>query len=504
MKYILAHDMGTSGDKATLFTTDGVLYKSVVASYSCSYGKENQVEQNPEEWYAAVCSASRELLKDEDPSDILGIGFSGQMMGAVLLGKKGELLRPAIIWADQRAVRETEWIRQQIGEERFYQITGNRNNPTNSIAKLLWVKRHEELPIEKMLSCKDYLIYRLTGQMGMDYSDASGTGAFDIRAFQWSEEIISCLGIEKSILPELQASVELAGKVTASAARDCGLLEGTPVYRGCGDGAAATVGAGMEKDGDCYCCLGSSAWVACKDKEALLDKEKRTFNLAGIEKGSVFPIGTMQAAGVSYNWMRDQLCLAEKQTLTDGESIYSCINGEMARIPAGANGVMYLPYLTGERSPWWNDALQGAFLGLRAESTHGDMLRAVMEGISMNLNLIFQVLRQRHDFTEIRVMGGCAKEPLWRQMLADMFGVPVWKTNYLEEACSMGAAVAAGIGAGIYQDVTAIRQFLKTDGICEPDWEKHAIYQKQTEQFREVSECLSQFYRNSAEKESLS
>ena len=217
-QYILAHDLGTSGDKATLFTTDGYLEKSVIASYPTRYQAENHVEQEPEDWYEAVCRSTRELLTGIDPAAVIGISFSGHMMGAVLLGRDGQVLRPALIWADQRAVEQRDAISAQVGDEQFYRITGTRNNPTTGLAKLLWVCENEHLRPAKLINCKDYIAYRLTGELGTDYSDASGTGAFDLNQFDWSDEILEAMGLSRAVMPELQASVDLVGTVTAEAA----------------------------------------------------------------------------------------------------------------------------------------------------------------------------------------------------------------------------------------------------------------------------------------------
>ena len=271
MQYLLAHDLGTSGDKASLFTVDGTLVKSVVASYPCSYGSGNCVEQNPEAWYAAVCRTTQSLASLVDPARIAGVSFSGHMMGAVLLDGSGALLRPAIIWADQRAVSEQALLSQRVGDRRLYEITGNRNNPTNSICKIMWSMAHDGLDgrLAKALNCKDYLVYRLTGYLGTDYSDASGTGAFDLNTFTWSQEILEAAGVPMSVMPERHASTDLAGQITAQAARDTGLPEGTPVFCGCGDGTAASVGTGISKVGQAYMCLGTSAWISYLDDAPL-------------------------------------------------------------------------------------------------------------------------------------------------------------------------------------------------------------------------------------------
>lgn len=497
MQYLLAHDLGTSGDKASLFTVDGTLVKSVVAGYPCSYGIGNCVEQHPDLWYAAVCRTTQSLASLVDPAQIVGVSFSGHMMGAVLLDDSGALLRPAIIWADQRAVSERALLSQRVGDWRLYEITGNRNNPTNSICKIMWSMANDGLKdrLAKALNCKDYLIYRLTGCLGTDYSDASGTGVFDLNTFTWSQEILEAAGVPMSVMPELHASTDLAGHIMAQASQDTGLLEGTPVFCGCGDGIAASVGTGISKVGQAYMCLGTSAWLSYLDDAPLLDPQQRTFNLAGITKGLYYPIGAMQAAGASYNWMRGQLCLQEAaEAKAKNSSIYDEINRQIAQIPPGANGVLFLPYLMGERSPWWDVHAKGAFLGLGPESTHSEMLRAVMEGVCLNLGLIMEVFREKHDFSALRIIGGAAKEPLWRQMLADVLRVRVEKLSLLEEGCSLGAAIVAGIGAGVFCDVTAIDKFLHIDSVSEPDAAQVEQYAQVLPHFQDAYERLKGFY----------
>ena len=497
MQYILAHDLGTSGDKATLFSVEGKLIASVVEGYPCKYSNSNWAEQNPEDWYAAVCKSTKKLIEAIDPAEIVGISFSGHMMGSVLLDGKGELLRSAIIWADQRATEQVQKLSDVVGDENFYKITGNRNNPTNSICKIMWSMEHDGVAgkIGKSVNCKDYIIYRLTGHLGTDYSDASGTGAFDINSFTWSEEVLKAAGVPLEVMPECRASTDLAGKITEETAKLTGLLPGTPVFCGCGDGTAASVGTGIAEVGQAYLSLGTSAWISYLDDSPCLDEQQRTFNLAGMEKHRVYPLGSMQAAGSSYSWMRDQLCRAEKLDAERlGTDVYRQINDQIAGVPAGAGGVLYMPYLMGERSPWWDADIQGAFLGLKQETTHAQMLRAVMEGVSMNLALILNVFRGKRQFDSLRIIGGGAKDLVWRQMLADVLGVRIEKLNLLEEGCSLGAAMAAGIGAGVYKDASAIEKFLQVDHVCEPDPERTAQYAKLTDRLADAYERLKGFY----------
>lgn len=497
MQYLMAHDLGTSGDKATLFTTDGALAASVVESYPCRYSNGNWAEQDPEDWYAAVCRSTRALLEQVPDAEILGVSFSGHMMGAVLLGSGGAPLRSAIIWADQRATEQQKLLSERVGDQRFYEITGSRNNPTNSICKILWSMEHDGLggKLQKAVNCKDYIVFRLTGALGTDYSDASGTGAFDLHTFNWSGEILEAAGVPESVMPEVHASTDLAGRITETAARETGLKAGTPVFCGCGDGTAASVGTGISRVGEGYISLGTSAWISYLDDAPLLDAQQRTFNLAGVEKGRVYPLGTMQAAGSSYNWMRDELCGLEKQRAGEkGTSVYQEINSQIAQVPVGAGGVLFLPYLMGERSPWWDAGARGAFLGLRQETTHDELLRAVMEGISMNLGLILQVFREKHPFRSLRIIGGGAKEPVWRQILADVLNARIEKLNLLEEGCSLGAVMAAGIGSGVLSGLSDIDRFLQVDDVSEPNPEHVARYGELLPRFADAYLRLRGFY----------
>lgn len=496
MQYILAHDLGTSGDKATLFSTDGTLVASVVESYPCHYYNNNWAEQDPAHWYAAVCRATKALTAQVNPADIVGVSFSGHMMGAVFLGGKGEILRSAIIWADQRATVEQQRLTERVGDDRFYAITGNRNNPTNSICKVMWSLNHDDLGdrLEKVVNCKDFIVYQLTGNLGTDYSDASGTGAFDLNTFTWSDELLEAAGVPRSVMPDLHASTDLAGRVTARAAAETGLLEGTPVYCGCGDGTAASVGTGVSKLGQGYLSLGTSAWISYRDEKPLLDPQQRTFNLAGMERGDVYPLGSMQAAGSSYSWMRDQLCGAEAMAARQkGGTVYDEINPQIAQVPVGANGVLFLPYLMGERSPWWDANARGAFLGLKQETVHADLLRAVMEGVAMNLALILRVFREKHPFDTLRIIGAAAREPIWRQILADVLDTRIEQLNLLEEGCSLGAVMAGGIGAGVLPGTDAIDRFLRVEQVTEPNREHAQQYAALLPRFADAYERLRGF-----------
>lgn len=482
VKYLLAHDLGTSGNKATLFTTEGTLVKSIVYSYNTNYFNSNWAEQDPEDWWKAVCSTTSEILKDIDKSLVAAVSFSGQMMGCLCVDRNGNPLKSSIIWADQRAVKEADSIREKIGEERFYKITGHRISPSYGLQKLLWIKNNQPeiyANTYKMLNSKDYIIFKLTGKFVTDYSDATGTCILDLNTYRWSEELICITGIEGDKLPELRKSTDVIGGVSEQAAVLSGLAVGTPVVCGGGDGVCATVGAGCIKEGSAYSIVGSSSWISMTSEKPIYDDRMRTFNWAHIVPGYVAPCGTMQAAGVSYSWLKNQICTSETREAEEkGISPYEIINREIEKSPSGANGLLFLPYLLGERSPRWNPNARGAFIGLTIEHKREDILRSVLEGVTLNLNVILDVFKQHTDIKQLIVIGGGAKGKVWRQIMADVYNLRILKPNYLEEATSMGAAVTGGVGVGVFKDFEVINKFIEIDAVQDPIEENSKKYRQ--------------------------
>lgn len=481
-KYLIAHDLGTSGNKATLFSTSGKLIKSITYSYNTRFFNGNWAEQNPEDWWKAVCVTNKQLLEGIDKKQVEGLAFSGQMMGCVCVDKNGQLLRDAIIWADQRSVKEENILRSKIDEKEFYEIVGHKISASYSIEKLMWIRNNEPdifKDIYKMLNPKDYIIYRLTGSFLTDYSDASGTNAFDIVNLKWSERILESAEIDLKLLPEAYPSTHVAGTISSTIADECGLAPGTKVVIGGGDGVCAAVGAGSVVENSSYNYLGSSSWVAYTSKEPVFDPELRTFNWVHIIPGFYAPTGTMQSAGNSLSFMKNTISdglgmIADRGNL----DVYDLINDHIASSTLGANGLLYLPYLLGERSPRWNPNARGAFIGLKMEHTKADMLRATVEGILMNLDIILQVFKKEANIETINIIGGMAKGEPIRQILSDIYGLKVNKLNYLEEATSMGAAVTAGVGVGVFKDFNEIKNFIKIDEQILPNMDNHRAYEK--------------------------
>ncbi len=473
MQYILAHDLGTSGNKATLFTAEGKLVRSVTAPYGTRYFHTNWAEQDPEDWWKAVCSSTQALVAGVDTGAIACICFSGQMMGCLCVDREGRPLRPAILYSDQRAVAETAALVERIDPRELYRITGHRPSASYSAEKLMWVKAHEPevyAGTAKMLHAKDWLNFRLTGVMATEPSDASGTNALDLDALRWSDRLVDISGIDGEKLPEIRRSTDVLGPLTREAAEALGLPAGIPVVAGGGDGVCAGVGVGSVRPGSTYAYFGSSAWIATTTDRPIYDSGMRTFTWAHAVPGLVHPCGTMQTAGSAYAWLRNQLCTGETaEAARTGASAYDLINAQIETSPPGARGLLFLPHLLGERSPRWNPEAKGALIGLTLEHTRADVLRAVMEGITLNLGTVLEIFRAQEPVREMIVIGGGAKGEIWRRIMADVFQADILRPDLLEEATSMGAAIIGGVGCGVFKSFDVASKFISITDRASPD-----------------------------------
>ena len=477
-KFLLAHDLGTSGNKATLFSEAGELVASKVAAYNTNYFNNNWAEQNPNDWWEAVCTSTQELLSAAGVAakDVAAVSLSGQMMGCTCVDEKGAALRPSMIYCDSRSTAQAEALLEKISLADAYQICGHRLAPVYSLEKLMWVRDNESetfAKTHKVLCAKDYINYHLTGKFATDYSDASGMNAFDLNTQDWSDTLLDIAGIDKALFPTPYDSTHILGGLTSAAAKATGLAEGTPVALGGGDGSCAGVGVGCIAPGTSYNYLGSSSWVALTVEKPIVDPQMRTMNWAHVVPGYLHPSGSVQTAGSAYSWLKNEICLTESQG--DGNA-YEAINALIEKSPPGANGLFFLPYLLGERSPRWNPNARGAFVGLTLASKRADIARAVMEGVTYNLGIIVDIFRQHVPIEKMTVIGGGAKGQVWLQMMADIYDVEVQRPNFLEEATSMGAAVVGGVGAGVFEDFSVIDRFIKIEETVQPNAENQKAY----------------------------
>ncbi|MEY8508728.1 xylulokinase [Lachnospiraceae bacterium 42-17] len=492
-KYLLAHDIGTSGNKATLFSTEGDLIKSKTVSYEAHYFHDTWVEQEAEDWWEAVCRSSKELICDAgiEAKEIAAVSFSGQMMGCLCVDKEGRPLRPSIIWADSRAQKQVQQIEKKISQKDYYHISGHRNTASYGIQKLMWIRDNEPETYKKtykVFNAKDYIVFKLTGNFYTEPSDANSFGCFDLKEFKWSDRILDCTGINGEKLPEIVPSTYIAGTVTRKAAAKTGLAEGTPVVMGGGDGVVANIGCGSIAPGKTYCCMGTSAWITTTAKQPIFDEEMRTVTWAHVIPGLYAPNGTMQYAGGSFSWVKNTICSMESEMAKMMEaSPYDYMNQQVAKSAIGAGGVIFLPYMLGERAPRWNPYAKGAWLGMKPENTRGDLLRSVLEGITMNLCICLDILRTKTKIEEITVVGGGARSEVWQQIMADVYDAKIKVPRLLEEGGAMGAAVIGGVGAGIYRDFSAIEHFIRIDKVQIPDRDS-------VEKYKRIKDIFDKYY----------
>ncbi len=496
---ILAHDLGTTGNKVNLFSQNGKLVGSYFFQYATTYPNPEWAEQDPAVWKRAVLEGTKALLDHTgvDAGRIAAISFSGHMQGALPVDSSGKPLRSAIIWADQRSKAEAARLEHVLGAEEIYKLTGNRISPAYTAAKIAWIKNNQPdiySKTYKILQPKDFGALVLSGECATDFSDASLTQLLDVNRREWATPIFGALDIDVKKMPQLHPADAVIGKVTDAAAEASGLKAGTPVVIGGGDGACATVGAGAVNYGDVYNYIGSSSWIAmCMDRP-LLDPEQRTFNFLHLDKDLCVPAGTMQSAGGSFDWL-EQLLRGDAS-----EPVYDTLIQAAAHTAPGGNGALFLPYLLGERSPLWNPRARGCFIGLSRPDSRGELTRTVLEGITFNLKHILDILTTYGTSTEVmRVIGGGTRSVVWRQIIADIYQLPLQRIDLSSEATALGAAVAGGVGVGLFKDYSVVKNFIQIEDAEKPQPRNRARYEALYKLFRESYTALEGIFDGLAE-----
>lgn len=472
MKYFIAHDLGTSGLKSSLFSGEGELVESVIQEYEAEF-KGREATQNPLLLLSAVIKGSRQLSKTVNPENILAISFSAQMNACLLVDEKGNPLHDTFIWADTRAEEQADQLINILGFDYIYKTTANRPSANYSLYKLMWIRDHWPhiyAKAAKMLQAKDYINFKLTGQTVTDHSDASGTGAYDINQGKWSEEIISAAQINLNLFPKIIKSIDPVGSLLPEIAKKMNLSEDTLVIAGGGDGPCATVGAGCVNDNEFYLTYGTSAWIGGTTDRPVFDPDHALFCFAHIIPEKYMPLGTTQAAGTSYKYLKD---------LFGDQSLSAKDYDQMANlIKPGSEGLIFLPYLIGERSPIWDPRASASFIGIRPNHKKPAYARAVLEGIAFNLERILQAFRKSNNIEEMVITGGGAVSPVLRQILADIMNVEFIVPENIQESTSIAAAILAGIGCGYFDDFSCLDRFLKMKDKTSPIPENIAIYEK--------------------------
>lgn len=497
---ILAHDIGTTGDKASLHDDDGRLVAATTAGYETRYDGNGVVEQDPADWWGAFCRATRALLDGNGvrPEAVSVVGVSGQMMGAVLLGAGLEPVRPAIIWADTRSQEQCARLVGSIGQEAAYELLGHRLNPTYSITKVMWVRENEPEvfgQVSTVCNAKDFVAHRLTGVLVTDPSDASSTNAFDQGSGQWSDRVLEAAGIDRSLMPQIVPSTTVIGTVTRAAANETGLLEGTPVVIGGGDGPIAAAGVGIINPSDgAYAYLGSSSWISLASDRPLLDLPlMRTMTFNHVAADRFVPTATMQAGGGSLHWIADLLAAR------DDSDRFSRLVADADTTDASGEGLYFLPYLLGERSPLWNPRARGAFVGLARHHGPAHLTKAVLEGVAFNLSVCVDAFRDRGVVIDrVDAIGGGAASDVWLQVLADAWDCTVRRRTIVDEANSLGAAVTAGVGVGLFPDFGPARSLSDVTREFAPDPVRVDAYRAHRAAFEDAYGCLEPWFERNA------
>ncbi len=457
-QYVLGIDIGTGGSRALIMGEKGKILASATEEHEpFASPKIGWAEQRPEDWWRAAGLAIRKALAlgKLRGEQIACVGFSGQMHGAVMLDGSGEVVRPALIWCDVRTGKQCKELTAKIGSDRLIQLTCNPALPNFTLTKFLWTRENEPenwSRVRSVMLPKDYVRLRLTGDRAIDMADASGTLMLDVARRQWSDEVLRAAEIDRSLLPALYESPDVCGEVSAIGAEATGLGAGTPVVAGAGDQAAGATGMGVVTPGTVSATIGTSGVVFAATDRPALDPQGRLHTFCHAVPGRWHVMGVTQAAGLSLRWFRDRFTSA---SAGDSRDPYERLTEEAATAPAGADGLLWAPYLMGERTPHLDSEARGVLAGLTASHTRAHVIRAILEGVAFSLRDTFTIFGEMNvPVKSILLGGGGARSPLWRQIQADVYGHEV-EIVEAEEGAAYGAGILAGVGAKIWPSVDA-------------------------------------------------
>ncbi len=483
MAALMGIDLGTSSLKVLIVDENGTVLSQAARSYQFESPKNGYAQQDPEEWWQACCESSQEAIaKLGIPAEeIKSVGFSGQMHGLVMLDAEKKSVRPAILHCDMRSVEQVGEIKEILGKELILEEILNPYCPGVQIVSLLWMREHEPENFAKIryhMFPKDYLKFRITGEVSTDCSDAAGGLAYDVKNGVWSDRVLECLGMPKEAFPAIYETSDVVGTVTEEAAKAMGLKKGTLVTAGGGDQVMQAIGNGAILPGQATSNIGTAGQVSVQSDKALVNPALNTNTFTAYAKNRWYVMGAIYDAGASMKWLNSLF----------GKPDYEWLNAQVAKIRPGSNGLIYLPYLTGNRTPHVNPDLCGGFVGLTLNTKREHLTRAVMEGVVYSLRECMDVVCGLGiDVNEITASGGGARSAPWLQIQADLYGVPV-RTTMTEEQAGLGAAITAGVGAGIYKSVqegcAQTVRFAPT--IYEPIRENQAAYAEYYELFKEL------------------
>jgi len=495
----LGIDIGTSGTKALVLSPDGKVLATAESPHRMLTPKPGWTEQDPAEWWSASVKASRAALKKAKVKEVRAIGLSGQMHGSTFLDASGKVLRPALLWNDQRTAVQCAQIEEKAGGRAA--LIGMVSNPALTgftAPKILWFQQNEPKKFEKcrqVLLPKDYIRYRLTDEYASEVSDASGTLLLDVKARTWHKELLSKLAIDSALLPRLVESQEVTGKLSAKAADELGIAGGIPVVGGAGDQAAGAVGTGVVLPGLVSASMGTSGVIFAASPGPQTDPEGRVHTMCHAIPNTWCVFGCMLSAGGSFQYIRNTLFAEQLKKLKDPGQLYPAMIKEAASAPAGAENLFFLPYLTGERCPHPDPKARGAFIGLTPRHTRAHMLRATLEGITFGMREQIAIFRQMGiPITQVRASGGGARSEFWRQLQADMYNAPVVTIN-VSEGAALGVAILAAVGAGHYASVPeACKAIIGVKEQSKPAKKSAAFYDAQYSRYGTLYPALKDWF----------
>ena len=478
MSYYIGIDLGTSAVKMLMTDENGEIIKSVSKEYPLHFPQEGWSEQNPEDWWSAVKEGLKEITDGSDKSLAKGISFGGQMHGLVILDENDNVIRPAILWNDGRTQSEVDYLNNEIGRDKLSEYTANIAFAGFTAPKILWLKKNEPenfKRIKKIMLPKDYIAYMLTGVHSTDYSDASGMLLLDVKNKKWSQEMLDICGVDESVMPKLFESYEVTGTLKSELAEELGLNGDTKVIAGAGDNAAAAIGTGTVKHGQCNISLGTSGTVFISQDTFSVDDNNALHSFAHAN-GKYHLMGCMLSAASCNKWWLEEILKTNDY-----------IGSQKDIKELGENNVFFLPYLMGERSPHNDPNVRGAFIGMSMDTTQSDMTQAVLEGVAFGLRDSVEVARSLGmKITRSTICGGGAKSPLWCQIMANVMNMEI-VTLKKEEGPAMGGAILAMVGCGEYSDVyEAAEKLVKYDRVYSPDPELVGKYEIKYKEFNHL------------------
>lgn len=500
MSYLLAHDVGTGGNKAVLVDTDGTICATAFAPYPIHYPRPDWAEQEPEDWWRAVVFTTRQVMQQSgvSPRDILGIAHTTQLLGIVPMGADGRPLRPAIIWLDARAPGQAERIMGRfLGARVFAAIGGAELSGKDGLPKLLWLKENEPKVYQQMtcfLDVNGYLTYRATSRQVFEWSCASAIG-FDLKKKDWLRGVIRYIGLDQSKFPPLVRSIDRVGGLTAEAARECGLREGTPVFGGGGDAQGAAAGSGSVGEGEGHIYLGTSGWVGVVTQKNLTGR----YGVVGMQSadpGKALLFAEMETAGACLKWIADEFYQAERAD-PKVANVYALMDQKVQTVPPGSDYLVCTPWMYGERAPVADTWVRATFFNLSADHTREHLLRAVYEGVAYNLRWIIEIVEKKFGFPlpVLRVIGGGARGAPWMQIIADVTGRRVESVAHPLEAGAVGIALTAGVGLGLYPDLQTLKKVVRVEREFEPQACNAECYDCLYRAYRRLYDHLRGLYR---------